>query len=282
MTAHESKVWFITGASSGFGRQWTEAALDRGDRVVATARSVDRLDDLVDRYGEALFVQRLDVTDRDRVFAVIDVAARHFGRLDVVVNNAGFGHVGMIEELDEDEIRAVLDTNVLGTLWVTQAVLPVLRAQGRGHILQVTSEGGVTAFPEFGAYHAAKWAVEGLAQSLRQEVADFGVRVTCVEPGPYATSFAGSGLGRSPHLGAYDDLRDRIDRSAWQLGDPAATRAAILEVVDADDPPSRIILGRALEGIERDYAERLRVWRAWRETSLAAFGAPVAPTASGI
>ncbi|WP_366943441.1 SDR family NAD(P)-dependent oxidoreductase [uncultured Williamsia sp.] len=273
MTAHTAKVWFITGASSGFGREWAEASLDRGDRVVATARSVDRLDDLVERHGDAVLVQRLDVTDRAGVGAAIARALERFGRLDVVVNNAGFGHVGMVEELAEGEIRAALETNVLGTLWVTQAVLPVLRAQGGGHILQVTSEGGIIAFPEFGAYHAAKWAVEGLSQSLRLEVADFGIHVTCVEPGPYATNFAGGGLGRSEHLAAYDGVRDRIDRSGWTLGDPVATRAAILDIVDAENPPSRIVLGRALDGIERDYAERLRIWRAWQETSLAAFGA---------
>ncbi|SHH09453.1 SDR family NAD(P)-dependent oxidoreductase [Geodermatophilus nigrescens] len=265
-------TWFITGAGSGFGREWAEAALERGDRVAATARSADRLGELADRYGDAVVPLALDVTDREQVRAVVAEAHDRLGRLDVVVNNAGFGHLGMVEELGEDEIRASLETNLLGTLWVTQAALPLLRAQGSGHLVQVTSEGGVTAFPQFGAYHAAKWAVEGLSQSLRQEVAGFGIRVTCVEPGPYATDFAARGLRRSDELAAYDDLRGSIDRTAWQLGDPRATRAAILAVVDAEEPPARIVFGRALAGIEADYAERLATWRRWEPVSLAAFG----------
>jgi NAD(P)-dependent dehydrogenase (short-subunit alcohol dehydrogenase family) len=172
-----------------------------------------------------------------------------------------------------------LETNLLGTLWVTQAVLPIMRAQGSGHIVQVTSEGGVTAFPQFGAYHAGKWAVEGLSQSLRQEVAGFGIHVTCVEPGPYATGFGTTGLRRSDPLPAYDPVRDAIDRSSWLVGDPAATRSAILAVVDAEQPPPRIVFGRGLEGIEADYAERLRIWREWQPVSLAAFGEPDAAPA---
>lgn len=270
--ARSPKSWFITGAASGLGREWTEAALDRGDRVAATARSVDRLDDLTARYGDAVQVLALDVTDREQVAAAVRQGHERLGRLDVVVNNAGFGHFGMVEEISEAEIRSSLETNLLGTLWVTQAVLPILRAQGSGHIVQVTSEGGVTAFPQFGAYHASKWAVEGLSQSLRQEVAGFGVHVTCVEPGPYATGF-GTGLRRSAPRPEYDALRAVIDRESWRLGDPAATRPAILAVVDAERPPARVVLGNALAGIEADYAERLRTWREWQPVSLAAFGA---------
>jgi NAD(P)-dependent dehydrogenase (short-subunit alcohol dehydrogenase family) len=282
-TTTTPRTWFVTGASSGFGREWTEAALDRGDRVAAAVRWPERLDDLARRHGDALLTVRLDVTDRTRVHAAVDEAVDRFGGLDVVVNNAGFGHLGMVEELSEDEMRAIVETDLFGTVWVTQAVLPTLRAQGRGHIIQVTSEGGITAFPQFGAYHAVKWAVEGLSQSLRAEVAGFGVHVTCVEPGPYATSFGSTGLRRSDELPAYDPVRAGIDRSTWLLGDPAATRAAILAVVDAAEPPARIVFGRALEGIERDYAERLRTWDAWRSTSEAAFGDPSArPLTSAI
>ena len=176
----------------------------------------------------------------------------------------------------------MLETNLLGTLWVTQAVLPVLRAQGSGHIVQVTSEGGITAFPQFSSYHANKWAVEGLSQSLRLEVAAFGIHVTCVEPGPYATGFASSGLRRSTPLPEYDTVRGAIDRSSWLLGDPTATRSAILAVVDAANPPSRVVFGRSLEGIEIDYAERLRTWREWQATSLAAFGNPDVPASSNV
>ena len=141
-----SKTWFITGASKGFGREWTEAALERGDRVAATARRLETLDALVDAYGGNVLPIELDVTDRDDDFAAVRRAAEHFGRLDVVVNNAGYGHFGMIEELSEDEVRSQLETNVFGALWVTQAALPIMRAQGSGHIIQVSSIGGITAF----------------------------------------------------------------------------------------------------------------------------------------
>lgn len=275
-----TKTWFITGAASGFGREWAEAALARGDQVAATARSIDRLEDLRARHGDAVLPLELDVIDRQQVNSAVAGAHAYFGRLDVIVNNAGFGQLGMIEEISEDEIRASLETNVLGTLWVTQAVLPILRAQRKGHILQVTSEGGITAFPQFGAYHASKWAVEGLSQSLRLEVAGFGIHVTCVEPGPYATGFGSSGLRMSAPIPAYDTVRDAIDRSSWLLGDPTATRAAILAVVDSEDPPARVLLGRALAGIETDYAERLRTWRDWQATSLSAFGTHDAATSS--
>ncbi|PRZ44293.1 NADP-dependent 3-hydroxy acid dehydrogenase YdfG [Antricoccus suffuscus] len=280
MTETNHKTWFITGASNGFGREWTEAALERGDQVAATARSVDRLDDLVVRYGDAVLPLQLDVTNRTQVTHAVGEAHQHFGRLDVVINNAGFGQVGMVEELREHEIRTSLETNFLGMLWVTQAVLPILRAQGSGHIVQVTSEGGIVAFPQFGAYHASKWAVEGLSQSLRLEVADFGIHVTCVEPGPYATGFGSTGLRRSAALPAYNRVRDGIDRSSWLRGDPAATRQAILAVVDAPNPPPRVVFGRALAGIEAEYAERLYTWREWQPTSLAAFGDPPATTSS--
>ncbi|MBO1753888.1 SDR family NAD(P)-dependent oxidoreductase [Allobranchiibius sp. CTAmp26] len=282
MTDPSPKTWFITGASGGFGREWTEAALERGDRVAATARTVDRLADLTRLYGDSVLALKLDVTDREEVTAAVAEALRHFGHLDIVVNNAGFGQLGMVEEISPEEIRAILDANLLGTLWVTQAVLPALRAQGSGHIVQVTSEGGVTAFAQFGAYHASKWAVEGLSQSLRLEVTAFGIHVTCVEPGPYATGFGSSGLRRSASMAEYDAVRDGIDRSGWALGDPTATRQAMLAVVDAEEPPQRVVFGRALEGIEQDYADRLRTWREWQPTSLAAFGDPHAPATSGI
>ena len=282
MTRTGSKAWFITGAAGGFGREWTEAALRRGDRVVATARCVARLDRFVSRYGDAVLPLELDITDRAQVFTAVALAHQRFGRLDVVVNNAGFGQFGMVEEISEDEMRACLETNLLGTLWVTQAVLPILREQRSGHLIQVTSEGGITAFPQFSAYHASKWAVEGLSQSLRLEVAGFGIHVTCVEPGPYATDFGSRGLRRSTPNPAYDALRETIDRSNWLLGDPSATRTAILAVVDAEDPPARIVFGRALEGIEQDYAERLRTWHAWQATSLSAFGDPDRVATSGI
>jgi len=263
-------IWFVTGAAKGLGREWTEAALERGDRVTATARDVRALDPLVEAYGDAVLPLSLDVTDRAAVAAAVDRHVERFGRLDVVVNNAGYGQVGMVEELTEQELRDQLETNFFGAVWVTQAVLPVLRAQRSGRILQVTSEGGVRAFPGFGAYHASKWALEGLTEALAQEVAPFGVHVTDVEPGPYATGF-GPGLRVSAEHPDYAEVRVAT-APAFELGDPRATRAALLRVVDAERPPLHVFLGRPLAAVEELYAERLRTWREWEPVALAAFG----------
>ena len=165
------KTWFLTGTSRGFGREWAVAALERGDRVAATARDVSSLDDLVATYGDAILPLALDVTDRAADFAAVARAHEHFGRLDVVVNNAGYGQFGFTEELTEAELRDQMETNLFGAFWVTQAALPFLRAQGSGHIIQVSSIGGISAFPNIGAYHASKWALEGFSQALAQEVA---------------------------------------------------------------------------------------------------------------
>jgi NAD(P)-dependent dehydrogenase (short-subunit alcohol dehydrogenase family) len=261
-------IWFITGSAKGFGRQWAEAALDRGDRVAATARTPAQLDDLVRRYGDAVLPLELDVTDREAAFAAVRRAADHFGGLDVVVNNAGYGHFGRVEELSEDDIRAQLETNFFGALWVTQAALPILRAQRRGHIVQVTSEGGVVAFPGIGAYHASKWALEGLSQSLAQEVAEFGIHVTNLEPGPYATDWLDVGSRRSTPNPDYPEAGE----GHWDVGDPHATRAAVLELVDAADPPLRMFLGKSLPAVTEEYQARLKTWEDWQAVAVRAFG----------
>lgn len=270
------KIWFITGTSRGFGREWAIAALDRGDRVVATARDVASLDDLVAEHRDAVLPLALDVTDRDADFDAVRRAYEHFGRLDVVVNNAGYGQFGTVEELSEDEVRSQMETNFFGALWVTQAALPYLRAQGGGHILQVSSIGGISAFPTVGAYHASKWALEGISQSLAQEVKGFGISVTLIEPGGYATDWGGSSAKHGREIPAYDGVREaarnRPSRRAAP-GDPAATRAAVLEIVDADDPPLRVFLGEAPLAIATtDYESRLETWRAWQPVSIAAQG----------
>ena len=269
-----TKTWFITGTSSGFGREWAEAALDRGDNVAATARDTDALQPLVGRYGDAVLPLRLDVTGRDAAFAAVEQAASHFGSLDVVINNAGYGHFAMVEELTEDEIRAELETNFFGALWVTQAALPIMREQSSGHILQVTSIGGIMALPQFGAYHASKWALEGLSQSVSQEVRDFGIRVTMVEPGPYATGFGSSGLKTSERNPAYDEARNGARPALLERGTPSATRGAILQLVDAEEPPLRIIFGNLLGPVTEEYEQRLATWREWEAVSLEAFGKP--------
>lgn len=272
-----SKTWFITGSARGFGREWTIAALDRGDRVVATARDVSRLDDLVAKHGDRVLVLSLDVTDRDAVFAAVAHGHEHFGALDVVVNNAGYGQFGMVEELTEQELRDQLEANVFGLVWVTQAALPFLRAQGSGHLLQVSSVGGVSAFPGLGAYHASKWAIEGLSQSLAQEVAGFGIKVTIVEPGPYSTDWGDASARHSEPSPAYVTFHERAqvlreERRAGR-GDPAATRAAILELVDAEEPPLRLFFGAGALGIATaDYEARLATWNAWQPVAAAAQG----------
>ncbi|MET8754338.1 SDR family oxidoreductase [Streptomyces sp. NPDC004667] len=271
------KIWFITGASRGFGREWAIAALERGDSVAATARDLSTLGDLRDKYGERLLPLRLDVTDRDADFAAVRQAHERFGRLDVVVNNAGYGHFGMIEELTEAEARAQLETNLFGALWVTQAALPFLREQGSGHILQVSSIGGISAFPLVGIYHASKWALEGMSQALAQEVASFGIKVTLIEPGGFATDWAGSSSSTSEPLPAYADLHQEVQEQRRERvgtpGDPTASAAAVLKIVDADEPPLRCFFGSAPLGIAKaDYERRLAVWEEWQ---------PVADLAQG-
>jgi NAD(P)-dependent dehydrogenase (short-subunit alcohol dehydrogenase family) len=271
------KTWFITGTSRGFGREWAIAALDRGDKVAATARDLATLDELVAKYGDAILPIKLDVTDRDAAFAAVSQAHERFGRLDVVVNNAGYGHFGMVEEVTEAEIRAQLETNVLGALWVTQAALPFMREQGSGHILQVSSIGGVSAFMNTGAYHASKWALEGFSQSLAQEVAGFGIKVTLIEPSGYSTDWSGPSAKRSTPQPAYDQVRDAAARARGQRftapGNPVATRDAILRVVDSDNPPLRLFLGESpLRIAVADYGSRLSTWAQWQQVAAGAQG----------
>jgi NAD(P)-dependent dehydrogenase (short-subunit alcohol dehydrogenase family) len=271
------KTWFITGASRGFGREWAVAALERGDSVAATARDLSTLDDLVKTYEERFLPLQLDVTDREADFAAVRQAHEHFGRLDVVVNNAGYGHFGMVEELTEAEARAQLETNLFGALWITQAALPFLREQCSGHILQVSSIGGISAFPLVGIYHASKWALEGISQALAQEVAQFGIKVTLIEPGGFATDWAGSSSSRSGELPAYAEFHQQVQvqrrKRVGTPGDPHASAAAVLKLVDADEPPLRCFFGAAPLGIAKaDYEQRLATWEKWQ---------PVAELAQG-
>lgn len=272
-----SKTWFITGTSRGFGREWAIAALERGDRVAATARDTSSLDDLTEVHGEAVLPLELDVTDRDAVYAAVKQAHDRFDGLDVVVNNAGYGQFGLVEELSEDEARAQIETNLFGALWVTQAALPYLREQGSGHIIQVSSIGGISAFPNVGMYHASKWALEGISQSLSQEVADFGIKVSLVEPGGFSTDWGGSSARHATPLTAYDEYREKAQQERNTRistpGDPVATRAAILTIVDAAEPPLRVFFGEAPLAIAtQDYESRLQTWRDWQPVSLVAQG----------
>ena len=272
-----ARTWFITGASRGFGREWTIAALERGDSVAATARDTSTLDDLAGRFGDAILPLKLDVTDRDAVVAAVKDAHDRFGRLDVVVNNAGYGQFGMVEEISEQEAREQIETNVFGALWVTQAALPYLREQGSGHILQVSSIGGISAFPNIGIYNASKWALEGFSQSLAAEVADFGIKVTIIEPGAYSTDWGGASARHAAADPAYDAFREKAAEQrkarAGNPGNPVATREAVLQVVDAENPPLRIFFGEAPLAIAtKDYESRLATWQEWQPVSVAAHG----------
>ncbi|GAA1748830.1 SDR family NAD(P)-dependent oxidoreductase [Nonomuraea bangladeshensis] len=264
-----SKVWFITGTSRGLGQRFAEAALARGDQVAATARDLDTLQDLVAAHGDAVLPLPLDVTDRAAATDRVRRAHEHFGRLDVVVNNAGHIVHGAVEELEEQDLRDQLETNLFGPLWVIQAALPLLRRQGGGRIIQISSLAGVAAYPTLGAYHASKWALEGISESLAGEVAQFGIKVTIVEPGAYSTGL-GTGAVKSAPLAEYDHLREALSTGshARELGDPASAAQALLRIADAENPPLRVVFGaHPYQAARRLYAERLDTWAEWAEVS---------------
>lgn len=267
-----TKNWFITGTSRGFGREWAIAALERGDRVAATARHLDSLADLADKYGDLLLPLELDVTDRAADFAAVERAVDVFGSLDIVINNAGYGQFGLIEEITEAEARDQFETNVFGALWITQAALPHLRAQGHGHILQVSSIGGISAFPNIGIYNASKWALEGFSQALAQEVADFGIHVTLIEPGGFSTDWGGASAKHSAELPDYAEFHARAAQARQSRvgvqGDPTATGDVVLQLVDADEPPLRVFFGtQPIQIAKADYAGRMATWEKWAHLS---------------
>ncbi|GAB3282736.1 SDR family NAD(P)-dependent oxidoreductase [Kineosporia babensis] len=271
-----AKTWLITGASRGFGREWTVAALERGDNVAATVRDASSIGDLASKYPDQLLPVTLDVRDRAAVFGAVQAAHEHFGRLDVVVNNAGYGHFGYVEETTESEAREQFEANFFGLLWVTQAALPLLRAQGSGHLLQVSSVSGLGGAPSLGLYSASKFAVEGLCESLAAEVAPFGIKVTIIEPGGYATDWAGSSAVRSEPLEAYQPLRDQmaqVQASAQMpaFPGPEATTQAVFAVVDHEEPPLRLLLSSMALGIAvSGHEQRIAQWQTWADVSRSA------------
>jgi NAD(P)-dependent dehydrogenase (short-subunit alcohol dehydrogenase family) len=271
-----NKTWFITGASRGFGRVWAEAALKRGDKVTATARKLEDIANLKERFGDAVLPLALDVTDSEQVPRVVEQAYKHFGRLDVLVNNAGTSLFAATEEASDEQIRGLFDANYLGMVRVLRAALPLLRRQGNGHILGVSSGLGITALPFIGFYCATKWAVEALHESLAQEVKPFGIKVTLVEPGAYATEF-GKSAQITDALEPYAEFRKQfLTRLAnLERGDPEATAEAVLKLVDTNDPPLRLGLGNSILPRAREaYAARLATWEAWEDVSNAAMGEP--------
>ena len=267
-----SKVWFITGASRGFGRVWAEAALERGDKVAATARNLESVADLNERFGGAVLPLRLDVTDAARVSEAVQEAFEHFGQIDVLINNAGYSLIATTEEATDEQIANIFDANYTGVVRVIRAALPLMRQQGYGHILGVTSSLGVVPAPFIGVYAATKAAAESLHESLAKEVAQFGIKVTMIEPGAYATEFGKSATRANP-LGVYDAFRKDFMAGLVKLerGNPQATSDALFKVVDAEQPPLRLILGSTtLPQIRTTYTDRLATWEAWQAVSDAA------------
>ena len=244
-------TWLITGTSSGFGRAMTEKLLARSDRVAATLRKAGALDDLKAKYGERLWVAELDVTDTAAVRQVVDEAFAHFGRIDVVVNNAGYGLFGAAEEVSDEQIRHQIDTNVIGSIQVIRAALPHLRVQGGGRILQVSSEGGQVTYPVFSLYHASKWAIEGFVESVAQEVAPFGIEFTIAEPGAARTRFSDAKV-QPTSMPAYENsLVGEVRRKVMSgnlkdfgaIGDPNKIAQAMIDSTSRSPAPRRLAMG---------------------------------------
>ena len=262
MNTPTPKTWFITGASSGFGMAFARYALERGDNVVATARNVTKLEALVSRAPNRVLAVKLDVTKAADIQPAIDAALRRFGRIDYLFNNAGYGIVGALEETSDAELRAILDTNFFGAVAVTRAVLPVMRAQRGGAIVNISSMGGQMSFEGVGAYSASKFALEGMSEALALEVAPFGIKVLIVEPGAFRTEFGAEALRKMPVMPAYQESLTGIrgvlhDMHGTQPGDPAKAARAVALALESDATPLRLQLGADAIAAVRTHAELL-------------------------
>lgn len=270
------KVWFITGSSRGFGRVWTEAALKRGDKVAATARKSESIADLKEKYPHSVLTLELDVTKPEQVKKAVSDAYAHFGKLDIVLNNAGYSLVGTIEEASADEVRAMYETNIFGALAVIQATLPLLRKQGYGHIMGTSSNLGHVVLPVIGYYCSSKWAFEAIHESLALEVKDFGIQVTIIEPGAYATEFGSpDSLKFSTNMEVYSDFKAGFmnNLKGFERGNPEATPDALFQIADSENPPLRFFLGsHNLPWVKTAYAERIKTWEEWAQVSDSAQG----------
>jgi NAD(P)-dependent dehydrogenase (short-subunit alcohol dehydrogenase family) len=268
-----NKVWFITGSSRGLGRAVTEAALAAGDSVVATARRPEQLADLVERFGTRIFPTKLDVTSSTDAQQAVASALSTFGRIDVMVNNAGYGFIGAFEEMTPEEFSAQIDTNFWGVVNVTRAVLPIFRRQGQGHILQITSVGGRNGVQGLSGYCAAKFAVEGFSEALAIELKPLGINVTVIEPGGFGTDWAGSSMDYAKSIDGYQStvgaMRAYIESHVGQeLGDPKKGAAAILQVTAMPAPPFRVLLGSDALAIGRNtYQQNLAETERWASLS---------------
>lgn len=254
------KIWLITGAARGFGRLWTEAALERGDSVVATAREPEQLTDLVSKFGDNILPVKLDVCDRLAVTAAVETGIHAFGHIDVVVNNAGYGIFCPLETIPERDARQIIETNLLGSLWVIQSVLPYLREQGQGHIIQISSIAGLLALPGMAIYNATKWAVEGMVETLANEIKEFGIKVTLVEPGPHLTDWIGKSAVRPERGQVYPSHEQMMQRNWPRLlpAEPYLSVEPMMKLVDAEVPPLRLLIGESVkEIIIQDGQQRL-------------------------
>ncbi len=268
-----SRVWLITGSSRGLGRALTEAVLAAGDQLLATARDPEQLADLVERFGENVCPFSLDVTDASAASSAIKAAVETFGRLDVLVNNAGYGNIGSIEDTSIEDFRAQIETNLFGTIYTTKAAIPVMREQGAGHIIQFSSVGGRVGAMGRAPYSAAKWGVEGFSEVLAKEVKPLGIKVTVIEPGGFRTDFAGSSTTLHPGRPEYDSTvgaaaRFQRDFNGKQPGDPEKAALVVLQIAAMEEPPLRLLLGSdAVHIVEQNDATKMEADKRWGDLS---------------
>lgn len=261
---NDSKVWLITGSSTGFGRTLAEMVLEKGDRVIATARKPEQLEDLISKYPQTAIALKLDVTNQAEIKAAVDSAIAKLGRVDILVNNAGYGLIGALEEVSDEQIHRNFDTNLFGAIKVIRAVLPVMRKQQSGHIINMSAIAGFTNELGFSIYGGAKFALEGVSEALRGEVAPLGIKVTIVEPGPFRTDFIGRSLDRAEEqmeayqgtVGKFLNFLNNIEGK--QPGDPAKAAEAIIKVVNSENPPLRLVLGKYAYSKFRQKIESLK------------------------
>jgi len=277
MMNRDNPVWLITGCSTGFGRELAKLVLERGWRAVVTARDPSKLADLAEGYGERALVLQLDVTERKQIADVVAKSQKHFGRIDALVNNAGYGYLAAIEEGEDDAVRAMFETNVFGLVDMTKAVLPIMRAQKSGLIVNISSIGGITSFAATGYYHGTKYAVEGISESLAIEVKPLGIDVLVVEPGPFRTNWAGPSIKQSAtriddYAATAGERRKQTEaRSGNQAGDPVRAAQAIIDAALSDTPPLRLLLGKAaLELARKKVTSLTNDFDAWEKTTIGA------------
>ncbi len=270
-------VWFITGCSTGFGRELAQQILQRGGRAVVTARDATRVQDLVEIAPDRALALALDVTQPSQVAVAVEAAERRFGAIDVLVNNAGYGYMAAIEEGEDDEVRAMFEANVFGLVAMTQAVLPGMRGRRRGHIVNISSQGGLVGFPGVGFYNATKFAVEGLSEALAGELKPLGLGVTIVEPGPFRTDWAGRSLKQPKQaIDAYADTAGARRRgisgySGRQPGDPVRAAEAVVKAVESETPPLHLLLGRqALDVVRAHLTAMSKEFDEWEAVTLSA------------